>query len=73
MKKWILIENMGDQFETVLSATSKEEAIREAKAIWNRLSRFDQKRREEFYIVFAEIDDGIVNLDTATESVDLLA
>lgn len=73
MKNWILIENMGDQFETVLNAADKESAVEEAKSIWDRLSPYDRKRRNEFYIVFAEIDDGIVNMDTATESVNLIA
>lgn len=73
MKQWILIENIGDQFETVLNAGTKESAIEEAKTIWNRLSAHDKKRRNEFYIVFAEIEDGIVKLETATESVNLIA
>lgn len=73
MKNWILIESMGDQFETVLNAADKESAVEEAKAIWDRLSAHDKKRRNEFYIVFAEIEDGIVNLDTAIESVNLIA
>lgn len=70
---WILIENMGDQFETVLNAADKESAIEEAKNIWDKLSTHDKKRRNEFYIVHAEIENGIVNLDTATETVNLLA
>lgn len=72
MKNWILIENMGDQFETVLNATGKESAVKEAKAIWDRLSEHDKKRRNEFYIIYAEMNDGIVDFDTATESVNLL-
>lgn len=72
MKNWILIENMGDQFETVLNAADKESAVEEAKAIWGRLSPYDRKRRNEFYIIYAEMNDGIVDFDTATESVNLL-
>lgn len=72
-KKWVLIENVGDIFETILQADSKEAAVQEAKAIWERLSPYDKKRRKEFYVVFAVVDeDGIADLDTGMECVNLM-
>ena len=72
MKSWVLIENMGDQFETVLKATTKDEAINEARAIWNRLSFHDQKRRKEFFLIYADVEDGIVDFDSGTDGFDFL-
>ena len=71
MKKWILIEwKNGDEFETCLQATTREEALTEAQAVWKRLSGYDQKNREEFFVVFAELnEDGSVDFDTESDHI----
>lgn len=74
MKKWILIETVGDMFETVLKAKTKEAAIEEAKIKWSKLSDYDKRRRKEAFIVYAELDeDGDADLNTAAESINLLS
>lgn len=69
--KWILIDwKNGDLFETVLSATTREEALSEARAAWNRLSPHDQRTRQDFYVVYAALDDdGIPDYNSATDTI----
>lgn len=62
MKKWYLAEDLGiDYFETELEATSKEEAFKEGKDIFDRLTKHDQNRRHDVLVVKAETDeDGCI-------------
>ena len=77
MRKWYLIDDCisskAEVFETELKATVKNEAIQEAKEIYNRLSDHDKKLRDEFYIGHFETDeDGNLNYDTMIDYVDIV-
>lgn len=72
MKKFYLIEVVnGDMYDTILP-DEKTEAIKAARAIYNALSSYDKKRRSEAYVVYADAEDGIVDLDTSEFVTDLL-
>lgn len=60
MKKWVLIDWRKDDLETetILEAKTREEALAEARTKWRKLSRYDQKNRDDFYAAFVEVDEG---------------
>lgn len=66
MKKWWLREDMGgDVFTTKLQATTQTGAMMEGQDIYDRLSKYDQKRRTEVCVMLAEADpDGGPDYDT---------
>lgn len=72
MKNFYLIEMVnGDMYDTILP-DEKSEAIKAARAIYNALSTYDKKRRSEAYVVYADAEDGIIDLDTSEFVTDLL-
>lgn len=71
MKKFYLIEVVnGDMYDTILP-DEKNEAIKAARTIYGRLSTYDKKRRSEAYVVYADAEDGIIDLDTSEFIEDL--
>lgn len=75
MFRWFLVDGVAtliDEIELTESGTA-DEAKEEAKIYWDRLSAYDQKRRECFYIMQTDTDeDGIPNQENALEIIDLL-
>ena len=74
MSKWFLIDDCttakGATFEEPMAATTREEAAEELRRAWDRLSRADQKARDDFRAVLAEADeDGIIDYETVTDEV----
>lgn len=70
MKKFAILDRIknGDWFDRVIDAETQEQAIWMAQLEWDRLSTYDQNRREEFALVFGEVDeDRFIDLDTATD------
>ena len=70
MKEWFLVDTVGDIYETVMQATTKEEAKAELMREWNRLTAYERKRRDSFEAVHAEpseIDDRCPDYDTADD------
>lgn len=74
MKRWVIVDYAdGDMFEELLPPMNKKEAIEAAVDQWEALSAYDRKRRYEFYVGCAEVDeDGIVDFDTMTDTVDVI-
>ena len=75
MKKWYLFEEVnGDWFETELKAEDQASAALEADEYWQSLTKHDRNRRTAFFIGAAEKDeDGIINYNNITDSVELLS
>lgn len=69
MKKyyWLVENRRGDNFETRLSAKTDADAIKEAKAMFNSLSRFDKKHTDA-----ADIMHGVNPYDDSEWIADLL-
>ena len=71
-KKWYLIDDKGDWFETELSVKSQQEAIEEAISTWNALSEHDKGLRKGFWVAqYGLADDGI-DFDTEEYYVNIL-
>lgn len=66
MSNWFIIDEREDAFfEDAIPAKSEEEAIEIGRRAWNKLTKHDQDRREDFYVCFADTyEDGSVNYDT---------
>ena len=70
LKQWVIIDQCGDEFEEALPVMTREEAVYAANLEWERLSAYDQKRREAFYVGCMVVDeDGGVDLDTMMDVV----
>ena len=74
---WYLVDERTitgtDIFEEKLNATNKMEAIREATREWYRMAPADRKRRTDFYIGQAEVDeDGNIIYESMQDYVDIL-
>lgn len=74
MNKWFLIDDMitarGLLTEEPMAAATREEAAEELRRAWDRLSRADQKARDDFRAVLAETDeDGNIDYETVTDEV----
>ena len=73
---WYLVDErtagMVDIFEDKLNVTTREEAIREATREWYRMAPADRKRRTDFYIGQAEVDeDGNIIYESMQDYVDI--
>lgn len=70
MKRWVIVDDCGvDIFTEVLSAETREQAIKQAELEWSRLSAFDKERRYAFFIGVADVDeDGIFDLGGIDEA-----
>ena len=61
MKRWFL-------FETALDAKDQAEAIQIARREWDHLTDSEKKRRDDFFVGYAEEDeDGDADWDTMTD------
>lgn len=72
--KWFIIDDCGDIFETPMTATTREEAKKEARQEWERLTAADKSRRNSFEAVRAyesEIDPRVPDYETITESIKI--
>lgn len=74
MRNWFLIDDCttvkGATFEEPLAAATREEAAEELRRAWDRLSRADQKARDDFRAVLAEADEeGNIDYETVTDEV----
>ena len=74
---WYLVDErtagMVDIFEDKLNVTTREEAIREATREWYRMAPADRKRRTDFYIGQAEVDeDGNIIYESMQDYVDIM-
>lgn len=72
MKKWFLIDDCTTSSATIneiqLTASTKDEAIAEARNKWWKLSDYDRNRRDAYYICKVEMNENeTINFDTATE------
>lgn len=72
MEKWYLVDDCESSkaacFEEVLSAETQEDAITEARLVWDRLTLHDQRDRDEFFVGYADTDeDGCLDYDTMTD------
>ena len=72
MKRWFLIDNATKShaqiFETALDAKDQAEAIRLARYEWDHLTDSEKKRRDDFFVGYAEEDeDGDADWDTMTD------
>jgi hypothetical protein len=72
MKRWFLIDNATKShaqiFETALDAKDQAEAIQIARREWDHLTDSEKKRRDDFFVGYAEEDeDGDVDWDTMTD------
>lgn len=74
---WYLVDErtagMVDIFEEKLNVATREEAIREATREWYRMAPADRKRRTDFYIGQAEVDeDGNIIYESMQDYVDIM-
>ena len=72
MKRWFLIDNATKShaqiFETALDAKDQAEAIQIARREWDHLTDSEKKRRDDFFVGYAEEDeDGDADWDTMTD------
>lgn len=75
MKRWVIFDiKEGDWFDRPLKAgITKEQAVQTARREWERLSDFDKKHREDFFLSYCDVnDDGVADLDSETDHVDLI-
>ena len=73
---WYLVDERTitgtDIFEEKLNATNKMEAIREATREWYHMAPADRKRRTDFYIGQAEVDeDGNIIYESMRDYTDI--
>lgn len=65
-KQWILVDvcsTKAGAWWMPLDAETRQEAVEEAWRMWNSLTKYDQKRRDAFYVCLCEYDeDGHLNL-----------
>lgn len=74
---WYLVDERTitgtDIFEEKLNATNKMEAIREATREWYHMAPADRKRRTDFYIGQAEVDeDGNIIYESMRDYTDIM-
>jgi len=74
---WYLVDErtagMVDIFEEKLDATTKAEAIREATREWYHMAPADRKRRTDFYVAQAEVDeDGNIIYESMRNYTDIM-
>lgn len=69
MKKYVMISFVnGDEFEESINAADKENAIRIADSIFDKLSDFDKKRTESEFLAYANFDEnGVIDFDSIEE------
>lgn len=72
MKRWFMIDNATKShaqiFETALDAKDQAEAIQIARREWDHLTDSEKKRRDDFFVGYAEEDeDGDADWDTMTD------
>ena len=73
MAAWYLIERQtdGDEYERALVATTKDEAIEEARGILGRMSQHDRDRQESMVALTVCDDATGVDLDHAYDAYSL--
>jgi hypothetical protein len=78
MKKWYLVDDatstacVYDEIE--LKATSKEEAIREARMQWDHLTYSEKRKRDAFYVAYGEeTENGLLYYNTTTDFYSFLS
>ena len=55
-----------------MKATTKTEAEDELRKAWNRMTAYEQRRRDSFRAVYGELDeDGCLDYDTIVDEVAL--
>ena len=69
MKHYYIIDDRtthgGAMFEDRINAESKEDAVLIARVTWEKLSEYDRKRCDAFYLGYAEeTEDGVIDYDT---------
>ena len=74
---WYLVDERTtgavDIFEEKLNATNKMEAIREATREWYHMAPADRKRRTDFYVAQAEVDeDGNIIYESMRDYTDIM-
>ena len=71
-RRWCIIERTrGDECETILDATDRDDAYRQARLAWDKMSAYDQRQSEAYFVGLADVEDGVVNLDTMTEIMEI--
>lgn len=76
MKNWVLVEYLGDplaaEYETVLDAQTREEALAIAKIKWKKMGNHDQGLRSDFFVTLVDLDeDGIADLDSEIDCISM--
>ena len=74
---WYLVDERTagavDIFEEKLNVTTREEAVREATREWYHVAPADRKRRTDFYIGQAEVDeDGNIIYESMRDYTDIM-
>ena len=74
---WYLVDERTagavDIFEEKLNVTTREEAVREATREWYHMAPADRKRRTDFYIGQAEVDeDGNIIYESMRNYTDIM-
>ena len=74
---WYLVDERTagavDIFEEKLNVTTREEAVREATREWYHVAPADRKRRTDFYIGQAEVDeDGNIIYESMRNYTDIM-
>ena len=69
---WYMIEDCTSSrasiYDTKLNAETKEEAIREARIILEKMSDFDKSKMDDCYIILADTDEsGFVDFDSEAD------
>ena len=71
-RRWCIIERTrGGEYETILDATDRDDAYRQARHVWDKLSAHDQRQAEMHWVGLADVEDGVVNRDTMTEILEI--
>lgn len=67
MKRYVIFDTKnGDCFNDILDTEDREKAVDIFRREWAALSAHDQKQREQFELVYCEVDeDEIPDLETA--------
>jgi len=80
MKKWVVIDDCmsskSSTYEEILDATTAEEAEAEARFKWDRMTEYDKKLRDAYYVglcdITPEIEEGeVYYTDTMTDIINI--
>lgn len=76
--RWVVIDDctstQSAEFTDILDVATQEEAITEAKRLWNTLSKYDQDRRDAYYVCKAIVDgDGAIDYNSISDVYEIKA